>query len=137
MKRTKRGDWLIAVLCSLLLVDGIILLNVPFLRPLLAFTYFSTVPGFLLLNVLKLNRLDASKRFVLAVGLSITFLIVVGLCVNFLGPAVGIAMPMSTLALVGGYSAALVALVLLVYGRNADLCLRPRQLLVPAEVVME
>jgi uncharacterized membrane protein len=125
MKRSKRGDWLIAALCSLLFVDGVILLNVPFLRPLLAFTYFSIVPGFLLLNALKLNRLGAPKRFVLSVGLSITFLVAVGLCVNFLGPAAGIATPLSTLTLVGGYSATLLALMLLVYRRNADLGFDP------------
>ena len=125
MKRTSRREWLIAVLCSLLLVDGVILLNVPFLRPLLAFTYFSTVPGFLLLNALKLNRVDAPKRFVLSVGLSIAFLLAVGLCVNFLGLAAGIATPMSTQSLVGGYSAALLALALLVYRRNADLGFDP------------
>ena len=125
MKRSKREDWLIAALCSLLLVDGVILLNVPFLRPLLAFTYFSTVPGFLLLNTLKLNCLEASKRFVLSVGLSITFLVAVGLCVNFFGPAAGIATPLSTQALVGGYSVALLALMLLAYRRNADLGFDP------------
>jgi len=118
MNRSEQGAWLIAALCSLVLVDGVILLDVPLCRPLFAFTYFSTVPGFLLLNTLKLDRLNASKRFVLSVGLSIAFLCFVGLGVNFLVPIVGITTPLSTSVLVGGYSAALFALMLL-YRRNA------------------
>jgi uncharacterized membrane protein len=111
MKGPKHVDWLIAALCSLVLVDGVILLDVPFLRPLLAFLYFSTVPGFLLLNVLRLDRLNASKRFVLSVGISIAFLVFVGLGVNFLALILGITTRLSTLTLVGGYSAALFALI--------------------------
>jgi uncharacterized membrane protein len=121
MKKSMPARWLILALCSLLLVDCAILLDIPFLRPFLAFVYFSFVPGFLVLNALKLTRLEASKRFVLSVGLSIAFIVVVGLVVNFLALIVGIMTPLSTQMLVGGYSAALVALMLFDWRNAVDI----------------
>lgn len=87
---------------------------------MLGFLYFSSVPGIFLLYVLNLNRLETFKRLALPIGLSISFLVFVGLGMNAPLPAIGVARPLSTLTLVGGYSATLTALTLIAYAQNTS-----------------
>ena len=72
----------------LLLTDLVILLNIPLLRQILGFLVFTTIPGLLILYILKLNKIEFLKKFVLSVGLSVTFLMFGGLLVNSFYPLI-------------------------------------------------
>jgi len=111
-------EWLVLTLGTLFAVDIIILLDIPFLRPIFAFLYFTTIPGLLILYILRLNEIDLLKKFVLSVGLSIAFLMFVGLFINTLYPLFGISRPLSTLSLVILFTIIVIILSFIAYKRN-------------------
>lgn len=74
------------IILLMLLTDAAILLNVPFLRPILAFLFFTVIPGLLILQIMGVNIVHNLKKLVLSVGLSISFLMFLGLLLNSLYP---------------------------------------------------
>jgi uncharacterized membrane protein len=80
--------WLITLISILFITDILIIADVPFLREFMAFIIFITIPGILILNVLKLNKIEFIKKIVLMIGLSVAFLIFMGLLLNSLYPAI-------------------------------------------------
>lgn len=77
-----------------------VFLNIPLLRQIFGFFYLSFIPGALTLDVLKFNSRDKLSFMLYSVGLSIAFVMFVGLFVNQLYPVLGISTPLSTLPLV-------------------------------------
>jgi len=71
----------IALLCA-------ISLNIFVARQVLGFLYLTFVPGFAILRLLKLN-LDLTDKCLFAIGLSVAYLMIVGLVLNLLCPLVG------------------------------------------------
>jgi len=100
----------------LLLYDITVLLNIPFLRPMMGFVYFSTVPGLLILYALKINNIAVLKKLFLAVGLSITFLIFGGLFINTLHPY--LARPLSTINILVFFNITIFILLFISYITN-------------------
>lgn len=113
-------EWLALLLSILLLTDITIFLNIPILRQVLAFLCFTTVPGLLILHILKLNEIEFLKKFVLSIGLSIAFLMFVGLLLNQLYLAVGFSKPLSTSSLVISFTIILTILSFIAYKRNKE-----------------
>jgi len=77
----------------------VILLNIPFIRPIIAFAYLSFVPGLAILNTLKLNKLGLMDYFLLSAGLSLTAVMFVGLLLNQLYIFLGFSRPLSLVPL--------------------------------------
>jgi len=73
--------------------------DIPILRQIIGFIYLSLVPGFVLLRILKLKRMNAIDTILLSSGLSIAFLMFIGLFMNELFPLAGFSKPLSTLPL--------------------------------------
>jgi len=82
-----------------------IALDTPILRQVLGFIFLTFIPGFLILKVLKLGKRNVTDTLVFSVGLSIVFIMSVGLVMNEFYPLVGVSKPLSaipvTVALVG------------------------------------
>ncbi|MGZ7067375.1 MAG: DUF2206 domain-containing protein [Methanobacterium sp.] len=110
--------WFLMVVLSLFLTDLIIILDISWLRSLIPFFYFTLVPGILILQIFRLNRLDLLKKFVLWIGLSISFLIFVGLLLNSLYPF--IAEPLALNSVLLSFNIILLALAFLAYQRNKN-----------------
>ena len=87
---SKARNYLLIIMSMLFITDLTVLLNIPFLREITSFLFFTIVPGVLILNILRLNELEFIKKAVLSVGLSITFLMFVGLFLNSLYPFMGV-----------------------------------------------
>lgn len=104
---------IVIVILGLIVTDIAIFLDIPMLREVLGFVYFSTVPGVLILHILKLNSLDFVKKLLLSVGLSLSFLIFIGLLINFL-------FPLTTISLVLPFSIILLLLCAFAYRRNKE-----------------
>ena len=104
----------------LIVTDLAILLDIPILRQLLGFLFFTTIPGLLILCVLKLNRLKLTETIVLSVGLSISFLMFFGLLVDGALFAFGYATPLSTTSLIISFSVILFILGIIGYRRSGD-----------------
>lgn len=91
----------ILVISTFLLTTTIfILLDIPVLRILFGFAFYSIIPGVLILNILNLDALKMTTKFVLSWGLSITFLMLVSLILNFIYPLFGYFTPLSKNSLV-------------------------------------
>lgn len=80
--------WLVTLISILFITDIIIILNIPFLREFMTFVSFITIPGILILHILRLNKIEFVKKVVLVIGLSVAFLIFMGLLLNSLYPII-------------------------------------------------
>jgi len=87
------------VLVMQFLVWVAVILDVPIAREIITSIYLATVPGLLILKVLRLHKMNFVDTVLLSVGLSIAFLMFVGLLMNKLLPFLGISRPLSTVPL--------------------------------------
>jgi uncharacterized membrane protein len=122
LKFGRRGYFLFLI--SILIITGlVILLDIPVLRQLFGFVFLTFVPGFFLLYILKLHKLDSVEKIVLSVGLSVAFLMLFGLVVNGSLLAVGYARPLSTTSLLISFGTATIVLAIIAYVRNKGITL--------------
>ena len=79
---------------------SIIGLNIPLLRGIVSILYLIFVPGILLLRIFRLHNLGAIRTLIYTVGLSIAVLMLMGLTINLVYPAIGISNPISIFPLI-------------------------------------
>ena len=113
-------EWFAFVISIFLITDLAILLNIPFLRQILGFIFITILPGLLILQILKLDKLNTIETILYSVGLSVAFLMFVGLFMNTIYPPLGISKPISTLSLMITISIILLILSVIGYLRNKD-----------------
>jgi uncharacterized membrane protein len=97
--------------------------NIPVARQVLGFLYLTFVPGFLLLEILGAENLDAAETLCFSVGLSLAFLMILGLIINSSGPLFGISNLLSTTPIMIGITVSIFILVIIFHfkGRNFEL----------------
>ena len=103
----------VLILVFLIATNSATLLDIPFLRQILGFLFLTILPGLLILQILKLNKMDLTEKFVLSVGISISFLMFFGLLINNLSLSIGYGTPLSTIPLLISFDLALVVLVII------------------------
>jgi uncharacterized membrane protein len=104
------------LLLLILLTDLVIFLNVPFLRQIFGSLCFMLTPGLLIIHILRLNKIEFLKKFVLSIGLSVAFLMFTGLLVNSL--YLLISKPLSLASILITFSIILILLAFIAYKRN-------------------
>ena len=109
------GSWFITIPLMLLLTDLAILLNIPFLRQILGFLFLTILPGLLIVQILKLDKIDFIEKFILSWGLSISFLMLFGLLINNLSLSLGYGVPLSTISLLIVFNITFIMLVIIGY----------------------
>lgn len=106
------------IITNILIFSDKLLLNqsitITILRQIFAFLCFSIIPGLSILYLLQINNLNFLKKFLLSVGLSICFLIFVGLIINGAYLAVDIEKPLSNISLTLSFS--IIMLIMLITG---------------------
>ena len=110
--------WFVFVISILLLTDLAILFNIPVMRQILGFIFLTILPGFLILQILKLNKIGATEMSVLLIGLSISFLMFFGLFINSLSFSLGYKTPLSTIPLLISFNLAFVVFGIIGYKIN-------------------
>jgi uncharacterized membrane protein len=115
--RKKMKKILLTITALTLLMLAAVLLNIPLLREITAFIYLSFVPGFLILRIMKLGKTNLVDTLLLSIGLSMAFLMLVGLLVNE-SYLVGVSQPLSSVPLVLGMSLSTAILLFVCYRRN-------------------
>ena len=105
----------------LLIMSLSIIFDIPVLRQILGFIFLTFVPGWLILYILKLNKLGMTEKFVLSVGLSIAFTIFAGLLINMIYPLFGYPMPLTTNSLLISFGIITLILAVIAYFRNKDI----------------
>jgi uncharacterized membrane protein len=108
------------IISILLLTDLAILLNIPFLRQIFGFLFLTILPGFLILKILKLDKIGSTEKVVLSVGLSIAFLMFFGLLINNLSLSLDYETPLSTISLLISFNIACILLAITGYKLNRD-----------------
>lgn len=96
-------------------------LELSFFRQIIGFIYLTFVPGYLLLKFLKSHGLGRLEIVLYSVGLSLAFLMFVGLSINALYPLIGIAKPLSTFSLTITLSILVLVLWALSYKRGTNI----------------
>jgi uncharacterized membrane protein len=90
--------------------------DVPVARQVFCFVYLTFVPGLVIIKLLRLNELSDLEQFLLSIGFSVAFLMLIGLVTNESLFALGFSRPLSLLplmiivnafVLVGGFFACL------------------------------
>jgi len=87
---------ILSILCAMSIM---IYLDTPIARQIIVFVCITFIPGFLILRILKLDLKSRVNTVLFSVGLSIAFLMFVGLIVNELYPLMGVSEPLSILPL--------------------------------------
>ncbi len=77
-----------------------ILFDIPIARQVLGFIFLLFVPGAAILIILRLGRLSSIEFSLLAVGISVAFLMFVGVLINQVYPVFGYLEPLSSLSLI-------------------------------------
>ena len=114
----KKCVWILIGL--IFISDLAILLNIPFIRQIIGFLFLTLLPGLLILQILKLNKIGSTEKFVLSVGLSISFLMFFGLLINNLSLSIGYETPLSTIPLLISFNVAFIVLAIIGYKINKD-----------------
>ncbi|MBI2846562.1 MAG: DUF2206 domain-containing protein [Chloroflexi bacterium] len=124
------NDWDISKFLQAVLVVSLITLgllglyirglDVPVLRQVFGFVFLAFIPGAVILRILRLHKLNLSEAILYSVGLSMAFVMIVGLFANGLYPLMGISQPLSTLPVIVTFSGALLILCILGYLRDRD-----------------
>ena len=113
-------EWFVFIISILLLTDIVILLNIPFFRQIFGFLFLTILSGLLILKILKLNKLEFTEKFVLSVGLSISFLMFFGLLINNFLFSLGYETPLSTISLLILFNLAFIILAIVGYKANKN-----------------
>lgn len=109
---------LVAIPITHLLLYIAIGLNIFVFRQIIVFVYLSFIPGFVLLKILRLKETSVVDTVLFSTGLSITFLMFIGLLINDLYPILGVSQPLSTIPL--AITLSLLTLILFFVGYRQD-----------------
>ena len=112
--------WFVFGISVLLLTDLAIFFNIPFLRQILGFLFLTILPGLLILQILKLDKIGLTEKFVLSVGLSVSFLMFFGLLINNSSLGLGYETPLATISLLISFNLAFLVLAIIGYMTNKD-----------------
>ncbi len=126
-----RRDWAtltLAILFLQLLVDVTILLDVPVARQVSCLIYLTLVPGIVLLRIFGMHELDSVEKFLFSIGLSVAFVMFLGLVVNQLGLSLESLAVLSTPILLVVTNSAVFILCLVSYFLSSNMQLDLRKL---------
>ena len=111
-------EWFAILISIIFLTNLAILLDAPFIRPIIGSLFLTILPGLLITQILKLNEIGFTEKFVLSVGLSISFLMFFGLLINNLSLYLGYETPLATTPLLVSFNLAFIVLAIIGYKLN-------------------
>lgn len=103
----------------LALVNVSVILDIPYLRQISGFFLLTFIPGLMLINVFGGSKLDFWNKYVLAIGISISFILFSGLFLNYFLLYIGYSRPLSAINLLISYDFLLIVLFL-IYGKMSS-----------------
>lgn len=124
----KITDWRISRFILLVLIIQVSLLflisldnlgiNVPLLRPILAFIYLTYIPGIIILRIFKIHNLGIVRLILYSTGLSLAAIMTIGVIMNSLLPYIGVNAPLSAASLILTLSVLTLILCFVCYKRD-------------------
>jgi uncharacterized membrane protein len=116
----KSSDLLLTVIVLQSTVYITEFLNLQIARQAIGFLYFTFVPGYLILRLLRTDRFGRLATFMFSLGLSVAFLMVGGLAINALGSLIGMSGPLSLIPLSVVLNSLVLAFAICVYLRDSE-----------------
>jgi uncharacterized membrane protein len=98
--KSKPKNLLLIILFFQLVVYVTMLFDVPVARQILGLVYFTCIPGFIVVKLLRLNELGGLETLVFSIGFSLAFLMIGGLMINVVGLDAGFSEPLSFIPLI-------------------------------------
>jgi uncharacterized membrane protein len=120
MLNTPRSKAALFVLIFLILTNLAILLDIPVIRQVLGLSFYTFIPGLLIVYSLRLDGLGLTEKILLSLGTSISFLMLFGFIVNALLLTVGYPTPLAAAPLIISFSIVILILLAIAYQRNKD-----------------
>jgi len=117
----------LGILAIGLIANFIVLFDIQYfyLRAIFSFIFLTTIPGLLIMSMLKIRKIEFWEYLVYTIGLSIVFLMFVGLAVNWTFPLLHITdKPLSLTPLLISFDILLLIFGIIDYVRNRDLRLK-------------
>ncbi len=114
----KSRDFLVIILFLQFIAYAMMFLDVSIAWQVIGFFYFTFVPGFIILKLLKLNELGRLETVLFSVGLSVAFLILAGLLINEFSSILSVSKPLSPMPLMIILNGFILIGALLVYLRS-------------------
>jgi uncharacterized membrane protein len=114
-----------SILLFMLVTDIFVFIDMPVFRQVTGFLFLTSVPGLLILYILKLNNLGLTEKFVLSVGLSISFSMFAGLLINSVCPLFDYNRPLSTNCLLISFNIIILILAIVACFRNRNTLVFP------------
>lgn len=105
----------------LLMINFVIIFNVPVLHELLGFIFLALLPGFLIVKIFKLEKLEYFEKFLLYIGLSASFLMIYGVLVDYLLYSFGFKTPLSSLSILISFDIAIILMLMVAYKFRSNL----------------
>ena len=97
-----------------------------YLSAIFSFIFLITIPGLLIMLMLKVRKIGFWEYFVYSIGLSIAFLMFGGLLINSTLPLVGIDKPLSLVPLLVSFNIFLLIFWLIAFKRNKEISLESK-----------
>ena len=94
--------------------------DIPVLRQVVGFLFLTFIPGILILRILRVHNVHIIESLLYSVGLSLAFVMAVGVVANFALPLLGIARPIALLPLLLIITFVFLLLCLFAYIRDKD-----------------
>lgn len=122
MKQTK-NKLLSGILIFGLITNLLVLFDIQYfyLKAIFSFIFLITIPGLLIMLMLKIREIGFWEYLVYTIGLSIAFLMFGGLFINYALPLVGIGKPLSLIPILISLNAFLLVFWIIAYKRNKEI----------------
>ena len=114
----KSTDFLAFILFLQFIVYATVFFNVLVARQVILFLYLTFVPGFVIVKILRMDKLDGLETVLFSVGLSVAFLMFAGLVINELSFIFGISQPLSQVPLMIILNIFVIVAAVFVYSRG-------------------
>ena len=101
-------------------ISNIPLYGIEILSKILGFVILTFVPGYIILRIFNVHDIDRVVNFLLAIGLSLSFIMILGLGVNIFLPYIGVSKPITTFPLFYSLNIAIFVLIIICYFRDKE-----------------
>lgn len=116
--RLKSTSFIATILLLQLTFYTTIIFDIPVARQVIGFIYFTFIPGLVIIKLLKFDQLDSLETILYSAGLSIAFLMIIGLIVNDFGFLFGLSQPLSLNSLLISLTGVTLILGIVAYARS-------------------
>ena len=118
-KNNKNTKFYLIAVIIIIIFNVSIILDVPIIRQIIAFAILSVLPGlFILASIGLINKLELCEMIILSIGLSVSFLMIIGILLDFTLTIIKFNQPLSLYPLLITFDAVLVALIIFTSLRN-------------------